>query len=174
MISLAIQCKNRKCKEVFHRYDVIFPLINDFGYIDIKCSRCATVNRVPIHNPVPYGFGDNYEIVGAAEIESKEDWNKLVESSKNRITTVEGYEHKNDPLHKWKTYADHSLWKDGEINYEIISEYELNICKTELSDLIKRYYNAMLAGQLWAPDVQKNIRIQRIYAKWHSISKHLG
>lgn len=175
MISLAIQCKNRKCKEVFHRYDVIFPLINDFGYIDIKCSRCATVNRVPIHNPVPYGFGDNYEIVGAAEIESKEDWNKLVESSKNRITTVEGYEHKNDPLHKWKTYADHSLWKDGEINYEIISEYELNICKTELSDLIKRYYNAMLAGQLWAPDVQKifvfkeymlnGIQYQSIWAK---------
>ena len=155
MISLAIQCRNRKCKEVFHRYDVVFPLINDFGYIDIKCNNCGTVTRVPIHNPVPYGFGDNYEIVNAAEIETKEEWDKLVDSSKNQITIVEGYEHKNAPLHKWKTHTDHSLWKDGEINYEIISEKELNICKTGLSDYIKGYYNAMLAGQLWAPDVQK-------------------
>ncbi len=155
MISLAIQCKNKKCKEVFHRYDVIFPLVNDLGYIDIKCSHCSTVNRVPIYNPVPYGFGDNYEIVGAAEIESRAEWDKLVESSKNRITIVDGYEHKNDPLHIWKNHANQSLWKDGKINFEISSEHALNICRTELSNHVKGYYNAMLAGQLYAPDVQK-------------------
>lgn len=75
---LAIKCSNKKCKEVFHRYDIQYPFLNDIGYIEIECKKCGTRTKIPVYNPVPYGFGGNYEIVDAAEMEHEDqEWGEI-------------------------------------------------------------------------------------------------
>lgn len=153
---LAIKCSNKKCKEVFHRYDIQYPFLNDIGYIEIECKKCRTHTKIPVYNPVPYGFGGNYEIVDAAEMEHEDqEWGKLIDDTKNLIRIVHNFESKDSPIHKWCPHSTISLWNDGNNNYESISTDKLSKQISKINNIINDYHNGYLAGQHWAPHVNK-------------------
>lgn len=97
---LAIKCSNKKCKEVFHRYDIQYPFFNDIGYLEIECKKCGTRTKIPVYNPIPYGFGKNYEIIDAAEMEYEDpEWSRLIDRTKNLIRIIHNFEFKDSPVH---------------------------------------------------------------------------
>lgn len=162
MITIVRKCSGKRCKEVFHIYDNVHPLYtNDIGYIEVKCSHCGKISKIPVHNPVPFGFGDNYEVVSSHIIESEEEWNALKIEVGNTITLVEGYENRNETIHEWRTYSDKHFWKCGELNLEELADQALQPLKGTIKDFLYSFKQAYLAGQLWAAYNERLFIVQK-------------
>lgn len=155
MISKAIKCSGKKCKEAFHINDnIIHGGINDKYCVTIKCKKCGSLTKCILHNIDHLFQTDEYEIVDKREIDSDDDCSSIF-ADVGESALVDGYEQINEPLHRWDLYNSFSLWKNEKYDFEYHATCALITAYNEISHSWYNYYNAYLAGQFQAPEVNK-------------------
>lgn len=154
---LKIKCSNPECNEQFKLYEIKYPFLNDYGWIEIKCNKCGSCQKINVKNPLEYQHGTfpNAEIIDFHEYEEGEEKDNsthpecaLVVSEENN--TVE-----------WKPLASNPFWQVGvlnELNYTEKLTKSMVLIKRGISD----FFNYYLAGQYRADLPRKIIVVQHI------------
>lgn len=167
MITKSVKCINKKCKEVFHVPECrIAGGINDKCAITIRCDKCGKEMEIPVLNREYHWGGENYSVVSSRDIDSAEEWHRLLHEAAGRTAVVSSYEDINMPLHRWSLREGKSLWKDVNYDYELSASCALKSASTEVHNTLGSCQNACLAnvaGYGWCRHmfVEQHYRIGR-------------
>ena len=152
MLTIAVKCSGKKCKEVFHIYDTkVVGGINDKYMVTLKCKKCGAVTKCILHN-IDYLFHlDRYELVEKREI-CQEDDISLIIADCGETAIVDGYEQINEPIHRWNL-NDFPFWQNEKYDFEFYAT--INLFMDVINKNWYSYFNAYMAGQFFAPEVKR-------------------
>ena len=152
------KCSNPKCDEQFKLYEIYYPGgLNDYGWIEIKCKKCGSIQKINVKNPSEYQYGTfpNAEIINSHEYEEGEERDYSIHSECVSVTKDE----KNNV--EWTPLESNPFWQSkssNELSYTADFEKSKHLIKKGISNFLNYY----LAGQYRAELPQKIIVIQHV------------
>lgn len=152
------KCSNPKCDEQFKLYEIYYTGgLNDSGWIEIKCKKCGSTQKINVKNPSEYqpGTFPNAEIINSHEYGEGEERDYSIHPECVSVTT----DKKNNV--EWTPLESNQFWQSkslNELNYTEDFKKSKHLIEKEISDFLNYY----LAGQYRAELPQKIIVIQHV------------
>lgn len=154
---LIVKCSNPRCDEQFKLSEIQYPFLNDYGWIEIKCKKCGSIQKINVKNPSEYQHGTfpNAEIIGYHEYE---DGEKRDNSIHPKCALV--IEEENNSI-AWTPLNSNPFWQSKSSN-ELKCTENFKASKHLIKKGISNFLNYYLAGQYRAELPQKIIIIQHV------------
>lgn len=124
-----IRKKKAKCPhcEALHEYsEVVFPVVNDYGYWTVSCEKCEETFGVYITNPVESSMNPNYLIIERREGEPKPELviaTEIIEYNINFNKVSLQYDYESAPLY---------ICNNNGLNLEVLAGEALEAAFEEL------------------------------------------
>lgn len=151
----AIQCSNKRCKEVFHIYECHESGgYNDSGFIAVKCKQCGRVTKIRMINPPKIGFYDNFEIVDAWEDGESSKYDNAPEGA---TALVFGNEPTEGLPIEFTPNKSFPMWQDGNHNLEITAYNHLRNSEKLVIKEMDGLYNLWVKGKCGYSSVSRCI-----------------
>lgn len=150
------KCSNPKCDEQFKLYEIYYRGgLNDYGWIEIKCNKCGSIQKIAVKNPFEYQYGTfpNAEIINSHEYEEGEERDNSIHPECVLVTEDE----KNNV--EWTPLESNPFWQSkslDEVSYTVDFEKSKHLIEKGISNFLNYY----LAGQYRTELPQKIIVIQ--------------
>lgn len=152
------KCSNPKCNEQFKLHEIYYSGgLNDYGWIEIKCKKCGSIQKINVKNPSEYQYGTfpNAEIINSHEYEVGEERDYSIHPE--CVSVIE--DEKNDV--EWTPLESNPFWQSKSLN-ELNYTADFKKSKYLIDEEISNFLNYYLAGQYRAELPQKIIVIQHV------------
>lgn len=148
---IKMQCSNDDCSHVFEYYDTIFPLVNDPGWVIVKCPDCGALTKGVVKNVDIFeqriGFGD---VVGAVEFDDEYATHEYDDVATGEMKVVA-----DEAVNEVAKPKNIAIWEIGGRDYDAECRKVVAEWMPELERRFNCIYQNYLAGNAGADDINR-------------------